>query len=182
MLLTGIFLGSNPCGFAEDGFYVELFGLFLLFPVPPGAQVLGSVGAPPQFHGEAVFGRNVEQPQSKGGLGNGDSTIPAEANGSRDVSLLEPSIWRHPRVCSSIGVELCCGFAVQDLALNSWTVGIGSLSPLFLLVSKEKFPLKGSLKREVSNVGISCWRSDPERWRTRGISHFLIQGIAHPKF
>lgn len=119
MFLTGIFLGANPCVFAEDGFYMELFGLFLLFPFPPGAQILGSVGAPPQFHGEAVFGRNVEQPHSEGGLGNGDSTIPAEANGSRDVSLLELSTWRHPRVCSSIGMELCCGFAVQDLALNS---------------------------------------------------------------
>lgn len=119
MFLTGIFLGANLCVFAEDGFYMELFGLFLLFPFPPGAQILGSVGAPPQFHGEAVFGRNVEQPHSEGGLGNGDSTIPAEANGSRDASLLELSTWRHPRVCSSTGMELCCGFAVQDLALNS---------------------------------------------------------------
>lgn len=30
MFLTGIFLGANLCVFAEDGFYMELFGLFLL--------------------------------------------------------------------------------------------------------------------------------------------------------
>lgn len=94
-----------------------------------------------------------------------------------------------------IGMEMCCGLAVQDLALcwlNSWTMRVGE----FIHSSSCSFQMDDTLQRAIyfsrwkccfKNQSGKYWVLLSKIWpramqeNRRVINHFIFQGPAHPK-